>query len=143
MDELLAKVEKPYIKEQTTDARPGDTVQVQWRVTEGSDDDRRTRLQTFEGVVIARHGGGVNESIMVRRVSYGIGVERVFPLHSPMTESIDVVRHGAVRRAKLYYLRQRRGRKARVKEKARVRPQVAAEAKAAAGLRAAEQDEPT
>ena len=143
MDELLAKVERPYIKEQTTDARPGDTVQVQWRVTEGSDDDRRTRLQTFEGVVIARHGGGVNESIMVRRVSYGIGVERVFPLHSPMTESIDVVRHGAVRRAKLYYLRQRRGRKARVKEKARVRPQVAAEAKAAAGLRAAEQDEPT
>lgn len=128
MDDLIAKVEKKYIKEQVTDMQPGDTVRVRTRITEGEGKDQRTRMQTFEGVVIARRGGGVNESITVRRMSFGIGVERTFPLHSPLVEDIEVVRRGDVRRAKLYYLRQRRGRAARVKEKARVHEQSAPEA---------------
>ena len=127
MDDLIAKVEQKYLKAQVTEARPGDTVRVRTRITEGSGNEQRTRTQTFEGVVIARSGGGVNENIAVRRISYGIGVERVFPLHSPMVEDITVVRHGDVRRAKLYYLRDRTGRAARVKEQARGRPQPAAE----------------
>lgn len=123
MNDLIAKVEKKYMSGELTDAQPGDTVRVRFRITEGHGDDQRTRTQTFEGIVIARTGGGVNENIMVRRISYGIGIERVFPLHSPMLEDIEVVRRGDVRRAKLYYLPQLRGRAARVKEKARVRPQ--------------------
>ena len=92
---------------------PGDTVQVNVWVREGS----RERVQTYEGVVIARSGGGLNESFTVRKISYGEGVERVFPVHSPMIESIKVVRRGKVRRAKLYYLRGRRGKSARIAEK--------------------------
>src|SRR5690606_3144440 len=91
----------------------GDTVRVNVRVTEGT----RTRVQAYEGVCIARSGGGLNESFTVRKISYGEGVERVFPIHSPMIESIDVVRRGKVRRAKLYYLRGRRGKSARITEK--------------------------
>src|SRR5215831_15586222 len=91
----------------------GDTVRVHVRVTEGN----RTRLQAYEGVVIARRGGGLNESFTVRKISYGEGVERVFPVYSPMVDSIRVVRRGKVRRAKLYYLRERRGKSARIGER--------------------------
>jgi len=92
---------------------PGDTVQVNVKVIEGD----RTRIQAYEGVCIGRSGRGVNESFTVRKISYGEGVERVFPLQSPMIDSIEVVRRGKVRRAKLYYLRARRGKKARISEK--------------------------
>lgn len=93
--------------------QPGDTVQVNVRVVEGD----RTRVQAYEGVVIARSGGGLQESFTVRKISYGEGVERVFPLYSPMIESLKVVRKGRVRRAKLYYLRDRRGKSARIAER--------------------------
>jgi large subunit ribosomal protein L19 len=92
---------------------PGDTVQVNVKVVEGE----RSRIQAYEGVCIGRSGSGLNESFTVRKISYGEGVERVFPLYSPMIDSIEVVRRGKVRRAKLYYLRQRRGKKARIIEK--------------------------
>ncbi len=91
---------------------PGDTVRVNVRVTEGT----RTRVQAYEGVVIARSGGGINESFTVRKISYGEGVERVFPMYSPLVEGVEVVRRGKVRRAKLYYLRDRRGKSARIIE---------------------------
>ncbi|WP_181705041.1 50S ribosomal protein L19 [Chthonobacter rhizosphaerae] len=90
----------------------GDTVRVNVKVTEGS----RTRVQAYEGVVIAKSGGGLNESFTVRKISYGEGVERVFPMYSPMIDSVDVVRRGKVRRAKLYYLRNLRGKSARIFE---------------------------
>jgi len=91
----------------------GDTVRVNVRVTEGT----RTRIQAYEGVCIGRSGGGLNESFTVRKISYGEGVERVFPVHSPVIDSIKVIRRGKVRRAKLYYLRGRRGKSARIAEK--------------------------
>lgn len=94
--------------------QPGDTVVVNVKVKEGD----RTRVQAYEGVCIARNGGGLNESFTVRKISYGEGVERVFPLFSPNIDSIKVVRRGKVRRAKLYYLRDRRGKSARIAEKA-------------------------
>jgi large subunit ribosomal protein L19 len=106
--------------------RPGDTLRVNVRITEGD----RTRVQAFEGVCIARSGGGINESFTVRKISYGEGVERVFPLHSPSIESIEVRRRGKVRRAKLYYLRALRGKAARIPE--RVDAARAAQVKAAA-----------
>ena len=96
---------------------PGDTVRVHVRVTEGT----RTRLQAYEGVVIARKGSGLQESFTVRKISYGEGVERVFPMYSPMVEQVEVVRRGSVRRAKLYYLRGRRGKSARIAEATNVR----------------------
>ena len=92
---------------------PGDTVIVNVKVKEGE----RSRVQAYEGVCIARNGGGLNESFTVRKISYGEGVERVFPIYSPMIDSIEVVRKGRVRRAKLYYLRDRRGKSARIAEK--------------------------
>ena len=92
---------------------PGDTVRVLVRVTEGT----RTRVQAYEGVCIARKGAGLNESFTVRKISYGEGVERVFPMYSPLVEGVEVVRRGKVRRAKLYYLRDRRGKSERIKEK--------------------------
>jgi len=95
----------------------GDTVRVHVRVTEGT----RTRLQAYEGVVIARKGGGLQESFTVRKISYGEGVERVFPLYSPMVEKVEVVRRGQVRRAKLYYLRGLRGKSARISEATNIR----------------------
>jgi large subunit ribosomal protein L19 len=95
------------------DFQPGDTVVVNVKVTEGD----RTRVQAYEGVCIARNGGGLNESFTVRKISYGEGVERVFPIFSPMIDSIKVVRRGKVRRAKLYYLRDRRGKSARIVER--------------------------
>jgi large subunit ribosomal protein L19 len=93
--------------------QPGDTVIVNVKVTEGD----RTRVQAYEGVCIARNGGGLNESFTVRKISYGEGVERVFPIHSPMIDSIKLLRRGKVRRAKLYYLRDRRGKSARIVER--------------------------
>ena len=93
--------------------QPGDTVVVSVKVKEGE----RTRVQAYEGVCIARSGGGLNESFTVRKISYGEGVERVFPVYSPMIEQIKVVRRGKVRRAKLYYLRDRRGKSARITER--------------------------
>jgi large subunit ribosomal protein L19 len=95
------------------DFRPGDTVIVNVKVKEGE----RSRVQAYEGVVIARNGGGLNESFTVRKISYGEGVERVFPVHAPLIDSIKVVRRGKVRRAKLYYLRDRRGKSARIAER--------------------------
>jgi large subunit ribosomal protein L19 len=96
---------------------PGDTLRVFVRVTEGT----RTRLQAYEGVCIARSGGGINENFTVRKISYGEGVERVFPIYSPLVEKVEVVRRGKVRRAKLYYLRDRRGKSARIIENTNVR----------------------
>ena len=95
------------------DFRPGDTVQVNVKVVEGD----RTRVQAYEGVCIARQGQGINESFTVRKISFGEGVERIFPIHSPNIESIEVKRRGVVRRAKLYYLRDRRGKSARIAER--------------------------
>ena len=98
--------------------QPGDTVVVSVKVKEGD----RTRVQAYEGVCIARSGGGLNESFTVRKISYGEGVERVFPVYSPMIEQIKVVRRGKVRRAKLYYLRDRRGKSARIAERVDAKP---------------------
>ncbi|MCB1448999.1 MAG: 50S ribosomal protein L19 [Nitratireductor sp.] len=99
------------------DFEPGDTVRVMVRVTEGT----RTRVQAYEGVCIARSGGGLNENFTVRKISYGEGVERVFPVFSPMVEGVEIVRRGRVRRAKLYYLRDRRGKSARIVENTNIR----------------------
>ena len=107
--EQAAKIEA---KRTLPEFQPGDTVRVQVRVTEGS----RTRVQAYEGVCIGRSGHGINESFTVRKISYGEGVERVFPLLSPMIDSIKLVRRGKVRRAKLYYLRNLRGKSARIAE---------------------------
>ncbi len=96
---------------------PGDTVKVNVRVTEGE----RTRVQAYEGVCIARKGGGINETFTVRKISYGEGVERVFPVYSPLVEGVEVIRRGKVRRAKLYYLRDRRGKSARIVEASNAR----------------------
>ena len=93
--------------------QPGDTVRVNVKIKEGE----RERVQAYEGVCIARQGGGINESFTVRKISFGEGVERVFPIHSPMIDSIEVKRRGVVRRAKLYYLRDRRGKSARIAER--------------------------
>lgn len=101
---------------------PGDTVRVHFKVVEGS----RERIQVYEGVVIARTSSGVNSAFTVRKISYGEGVERVFPLYSPRIDRIEVVRRGKVRRAKLYYLRSRRGKRARIAEKVERRPGAAA-----------------
>ena len=108
----LMQVEQNYLKSQVDSFRVGDTVRVYMRIIEGE----KERVQVFQGVVIRRKGGGVAESFTVRKYSYGIGVERIFPLHSPRIEKIEVVRSGKVRRAKLYYLRALRGKAARLKE---------------------------
>ena len=107
--EQAAKIEE---KRKIPTFSPGDTVRVLVRVTEGT----RTRVQAYEGVCIARKGSGLNESFTVRKISYGEGVERVFPMYSPLVEGVEVVRRGKVRRAKLYYLRGRRGKSARIAE---------------------------
>ena len=111
--EQLEREQIARLGKQVPDFQPGDTVQVNVKVVEGE----RTRVQAYEGVCIARSGGGLNESFTVRKISYGEGVERVFPLHSPMIDSVKVVRRGKVRRAKLYYLRQRSGKSARIRER--------------------------
>jgi len=117
----LDDVTKDQIREDLPAFREGDTVRVNVRVVDFKDTkkgvERRERIQAYEGVVIARHNNGISSSFTVRKISNGVGVERVFPLHSPMVESIAVVRHGRVRRAKLYYLRNLRGKAARISER--------------------------
>src|SRR5690625_4831225 len=113
MQELIQEVTKEQLRTDHPDFRAGDTVEVHAKVVEGS----RERIQVFEGVVIKRQNGGINETFTVRKVSYGVGVERTFPLHSPRIEKIVVTRRGTVRRSKLYYLRNLQGRAARIKEK--------------------------
>jgi len=113
MSKLIQELEKEQMNQQLPEFAPGDTVVVQVRVREGE----RERLQAFEGVVIARRNRGLNSSFTVRKISHGEGVERVFQAYSPMIKSIEVKRRGDVRRAKLYYMRDRRGKAARIKEK--------------------------
>jgi large subunit ribosomal protein L19 len=106
-------VEKPRLRDDLPEFAPGDTVRVHVRVAEAG----RERIQVFQGVVISRKGGGLRETFAVRKVSFGVGVERTFPLHSPTVSKIEVVTRGRVRRAKLYYLRERRGKRARIRER--------------------------
>jgi large subunit ribosomal protein L19 len=110
---VIKMIENQQLREDIPQFGVGDTVRVFVKVVEGS----RQRLQAFEGVVIQRKNGGINETFTVRRVSYGVGVERTFPVHSPMIDRIEVIRRGKVRRAKLFYLRNRVGKAARIKEK--------------------------
>jgi large subunit ribosomal protein L19 len=107
------ETQKEYMRGDVPPFRPGDTLRVMVRVKEGD----KERLQAFEGVCIARRGGGVSETFTVRKISNGVGVERIFPLHSPMIGAINVVRRGSVRRAKLYYLREVSGKAGRIREK--------------------------
>lgn len=105
-------IEKPRLRDDLPDFRAGDTIRVHVRVVEGG----RERVQVFQGVVIRRRGGGIRESFTARKISFGVGVERTFPLHSPSIAKIEVLTRGDVRRAKLYYLRERRGKRARIRE---------------------------
>ncbi|RKY99030.1 MAG: 50S ribosomal protein L19 [Candidatus Hydrothermota bacterium] len=121
---VVQEIEKDFLKkENIPEFRPGDTVRVHVKVVDIKEDprtkkvERKERTQIFEGVVIRRRGSGLNETFTVRKVSHGVGIERTFPLHSPVVEKIEVVRKGKVRRAKLYYLRQLRGKAARIKER--------------------------
>lgn len=107
------QIEKLVAERPVPDFRSGDTLRVHVKVVEGT----RERIQMYEGVCIARNGGGINASFTVRKISYGEGVERIFPLYSPRVDKIEVVRRGVVRRAKLYYLRELRGKKARIRER--------------------------
>ncbi len=109
----IDQIESAQLRDDIPDFGPGDTVQVDVRVIEGG----RERTQAFEGVVIARKGGGIRETFTVRKISFGVGVERIFPLHAPIIQKIGVLRRGDVRRAKLYYLRDRIGKATRIKEK--------------------------
>jgi large subunit ribosomal protein L19 len=111
--DLIKEVERQFLKEELPTFSPGDTVRVHVKVVEGA----RERTQVFEGVVIRRQNSGLRETFTVRRVTYGIGVERTFPVHSPVIARIEVVKRGRVRRAKLYYLRQRTGKAARIRER--------------------------
>jgi large subunit ribosomal protein L19 len=111
--DILKALEQEQLRTDIPNFKPGDTVRVHVKVVEGN----RERLQAYEGVVIKRQGSGARETFTVRRVSYGVGVERTFPVHSPRVEKIDVVRRGIVRRAKLYYLRNLTGKAARIKER--------------------------
>jgi large subunit ribosomal protein L19 len=112
MHHLIQEITKEQLRTDLPDFRPGDTVRVHVKVVEGN----RERIQVFEGVVIKRRGAGISETFTVRKVSYGVGVERTFPVHTPKIAKLEVVRRGKVRRAKLYYLRQLRGKAARIKE---------------------------
>lgn len=113
MQELIHNLTKDQLRTDIPDFRPGDTVRVHAKVVEGN----RERIQVFEGVVLKRQNGGIHETFTVRKISYGVGVERTFPVHSPRIDKIEVVRRGKVRRAKLYYMRNLRGKAARIKER--------------------------
>lgn len=113
MQQLIEEITNEQLRTDHPDFRAGDTVKVHVKVVEGS----RERIQVFEGVVIKRQNGGISETFTVRKISYGVGVERTFPVHSPRVDKIEVVRRGTVRRAKLYYLRNLRGKAARIKER--------------------------
>jgi large subunit ribosomal protein L19 len=129
-------IEQPFLRTDLPEFRPGDTVKVHVRVVEGN----RERVQVFQGVVIRRSGGGIRETFTVRKISFGVGVERTFPLHSPSIAKMELVQRGRVRRAKLYYLRDLRGKKARIKERriddAKLAAMEAAAAEAAQTLQA-------
>ncbi|WP_239254315.1 50S ribosomal protein L19 [Listeria ilorinensis] len=112
MNKLIEEITKDQLKSDIPSFRPGDTVRVHAKVVEGT----RERIQLFEGVVIKRRGAGISETFTVRKISYGVGVERTFPVHTPRIAKLEVIRRGKVRRAKLYYLRQLRGKAARIKE---------------------------
>jgi len=113
MADLIREIEKGELREDALDFAPGDTVKVLYLVSEG----QKERIQAFEGVCIARKHGGMDETFTVRKISGGVGVERIFPMHAPTVKGVEVIRRGRVRRAKLYYLRGRRGRSARITEK--------------------------
>jgi large subunit ribosomal protein L19 len=118
MHTAIAELEQAQIRSDIPDFRPGDTLKVYVKVTEGN----RSRIQVFQGVVIRRQGGGVRETFTVRKISYGVGVERTFPVHTPAIDKIEVVTRGRVRRAKLYYLRELRGKAARIRERREATP---------------------
>jgi large subunit ribosomal protein L19 len=111
--QLLNDITKDYQKEEVTQFRPGDNVKVSVKIKEGE----KSRIQIFEGLVIQRQGGGIAETFTVRKMSYGIGIERTFPIHSPSIEGIEVIRRGKVRRAKLFYIRGLSAKKSRIKER--------------------------
>lgn len=113
--DIIRAIENQYIKEDVPEFKPGDTVKVHYRITEGN----RERIQVFQGDVIARQGKSNRETFTVRKISFSVGVERTFPVHSPKIEKIEVVRKGKVRRAKLYYLRDKVGKAAKIKEASR------------------------
>jgi len=115
VDKLLAEVERPALRQDLPEFRPGDTIRVHVKVREGD----KERLQMFEGIVLRRRAGGLRSTFTVRKVTYGVGVERTFPLHSPMLDKIEMIRQGHVRRAKLYYLRELKGKAARIRERKR------------------------
>lgn len=117
MTDIIKEIEKEQLRDDVPDFAPGDTVRVLYLVREG----QKERIQVFEGICIARKNGGVDETFTVRKISSGIGVERIFPLHAPTVSGVEVVRRGDVRRAKLYYLRGRRGKSARISEKRQAR----------------------
>ncbi|AHN20894.1 50S ribosomal protein L19 [Lysinibacillus sphaericus] len=112
MSNIITEITKAQLRTDLPAFRPGDTVKVHVKVVEGT----RERIQVYEGVVIKRRGGGISETFTVRKISYGVGVERTFPVHTPKIANLEVVRRGKVRRAKLYYLRNLRGKAARIKE---------------------------
>jgi len=118
MHTAIAELEQAQTRSDIPDFRPGDTLKVHVKVTEGN----RSRIQLFQGVVIRRQGGGVGETFTVRKISYGVGVERTFPVHTPAIDKIEVLTRGRVRRAKLYYLRELRGKAARIRERREVTP---------------------
>ena len=113
MHTAIAELEQAQVRSDIPDFRPGDTLKVHVRVTEGT----RSRIQVFQGIVIRRQGDGARETFTVRKISYGVGVERTFPVHTPSIEKIELVTRGRVRRAKLYYLRELRGKAARIRER--------------------------
>ena len=132
-------VDQAYLRTDLPEFRPGDTVKVHVRVVEAG----RERIQVFQGVVIRRQGGGVHETFTVRKISFGVGVERTFPVHSPSISKLEVVTRGRVRRAKLYYLRERRGKKARIRERRLGEEELAAIVAAEAERSAADGSEET
>ena len=131
MSRVIDKVQESQVRKDLPEFRPGDTVRVNVKLREGEAGKEKERVQPFEGVVIKRRGHTAGASFTVRRVSFGIGVERIFPLHSPTIASIEVVQQGNVRRAKLYYLRGLKGKSARIKRVERERPTEATTEKAA------------
>jgi len=123
MEDIIREIEKEFYRTDIPDFGPGDTVRVYIKIKELKEDPKtrqlveRVRTQPFEGVVIRRRGSGLGETFTVRKVTQGIGIEKIFPIHSPVIEKIEVLRRGKVRRAKLYYLREKKGKEARIREK--------------------------
>lgn len=136
MNPAIAKLHEAQLRKDLPDFRPGDTVRVNVKLKEGEGDKEKERVQAFEGVVISKKGRASSATFTVRRVSFGVGIERIFPLHSPTISSIEVVGKGKVRRARLYYLRDLRGKAARIKRAGREEATPATAAAAAAGTTA-------